>query len=117
MDQVRRAAKTPLVPKDYWYFPAETNPQPANTIREDMRSRWANERGSVDVRADLQKLTDTRNQQAASFTSSIPDDVFVKGAKEMYKAQADYFRSNAPGYYDSTFKGWYEDTVLPALNG
>lgn len=117
MDQVRRAAKIPLVPRDSWYFPAETNPAPANTIREDMRSRWANERGSIDIRADLQKLTDTRNQQAASFNSSVPDDVFVKGAEEYYKATADYFQANAPDYYTNVFKGWYENTVLPALKG
>ncbi len=28
-----------------------------------------------------------------------------------------YWKENAPDYYQNVFKGWYESTVLPALRG
>jgi ABC-type glycerol-3-phosphate transport system substrate-binding protein len=117
MDEVRRAAQIPLVPNDSWYFPAEANPGPTETAREDMRSRWANERGRIDVRADLAKLSATRNKQAASFTSSTSDEDFVKAAEKYYDDHAEYWRTNAPEYYENVFKEWHESVVRPALKG
>nr|WP_192752301.1 ABC transporter substrate-binding protein [Actinopolymorpha pittospori]MBE1608536.1 hypothetical protein [Actinopolymorpha pittospori] len=115
MDQVRRAAQIPLVPSDVWFFPAEANQGPTTTVRDDMTSRWANERGDIDLRADLTNLGATLNKQAASFTSSTGDDEFVKNALAFYEANAEYWQENAPEYYQNVFRDWYEDTVMPAL--
>ena len=48
------------------------------------------------------------NQQAAGFTSEIPDDQFLAGAKEFYEAQAAYWEANSPEFYNNVFKPWYD---------
>ncbi len=55
------------------------------------------------------------NQQAASFTSEIPDDQFIAGAKAFYDAQAAYWEANSPEFYNNVFKPWYDALVAPAL--
>lgn len=115
MDTIRNAAKTPVVPLDAWFFPAEKNPGPADTVLSDMAQLWAYERDARDLRADLKRIDDTWNQQAASFTSSTPDDEFVATAQKFYAAQAEYWRTNAPRYYRDVYQGWYESVIKPAL--
>jgi hypothetical protein len=117
MDEVRRAAQIPIAPNEAFYFPPEPNPAPTETAREDMTSRWTNERSGVDPRADLAKLDSTRNQQAKSFTSGVADEEFVKAATAYFGAHEAYWKENAPDYYQNTFQPWYESTVLPALKG
>ena len=65
--------------------------------------------------ADLKQLEETMNQQAASFTSEIPDDQFIAGAKAFYEAQAAYWEENSPEFYTNVFKPWYDSLVAPAL--
>jgi hypothetical protein len=65
--------------------------------------------------ADLKTLEETMNQQAASFTSEIPDDQFIAGAKAFYEAQAAYWEENSPEFYTNVFKPWYDSLVAPAL--
>ncbi|HEY8454014.1 MAG TPA: extracellular solute-binding protein [Actinopolymorphaceae bacterium] len=117
MNEVRRAAQIPIAPNEAFYFPAEPNPAPSSTIRDDMTSRWTNERGNLDLRADLKKLDDTRNQQAQNFTSGISDEDFIEAASGYYEAHAAYWQENAPDYYQNVYQPWYEQNVLPALSG
>ncbi|GAA5024441.1 ABC transporter substrate-binding protein [Actinopolymorpha pittospori] len=117
MEQVRRAAATPLVPNESFYFPAELSPGPTETARDDMSSRWANERGDLDLREDLAKLETTLNQQAESFSSSTSDPDFVRAARAYFEAHDAYWRENAPEYHQNVFRSWYENSVLPALKG
>ncbi|WP_020575867.1 ABC transporter substrate-binding protein [Actinopolymorpha alba] len=117
MDQVRRAAQIPIAPNEAFYFSPENNTGPTTTARDDMSSRWANERGNLDLRADLAKLDQTRNQQAKSFTSSRSDEEFVKSARNYYEAHDAYWKANAPEYHQNVFRDWYDNTVLPALKG
>jgi ABC-type glycerol-3-phosphate transport system substrate-binding protein len=117
MNEVRRAGQTPIAPNEAFYFPPEPNAAPTATVREDMTSRWTSERGSLDLRGDLQKLDNTRNQQAQSFTSGVADEEFIEAASGYFEAHAEYWQENAPDYYESVFRDWYEGTVLPALKG
>jgi hypothetical protein len=117
MDQVRRAAEIPIAPNNAFYFPPESNAAPTETARDDMTSRWTNERGNLNLMADLTKLDTTLDKQAKSFTSSVKDDDFIKAAKAYFEAHDRYWQANAPDYYQNVFKGWYESTVLPALKG
>lgn len=115
MDQVRRAAEIPIAPNEAFYFQPEMNAAPTETAREDMTSRWANERGALDLAADLKKLEDTMNKQGESFTSSTADEDFVKAAKSYFEDHAEYWRTNTPDYYENFFQEWYETSVRPAL--
>ncbi len=117
MDQVRRASKIPLVPNEAFYFPAELSPGPTGTARDDMTSRWANERGTLDLRGDLEKMQATMNAQAGSFSSSTSDPDFTKAAREYFGAHDTYWRDNAPDYHRDVFSPWYQNSVLPALKG
>ncbi|MEQ4207785.1 extracellular solute-binding protein [Actinopolymorpha sp. B9G3] len=114
MDAVRHATQIPLVPQTSWYFPAEENSGPTTTAYDDATQKWYSE-AKVDIRADLGNLEQTRNKQAADFTSSAADEEFVAAAKKYYGDHATYWEKNAPEFYQNVFKGWYDQTVAPAL--
>ena len=116
-EAVRAAAAIPLLPAPDQYLPVEANQGPNETAEQDAQSRWMYERGDLDVRADLQKVEQTRNQQAESFTSSVSDEEFVAGAKEYFAALDAFWAEHAPEFSSQVFRPWYEQTVVPALAG
>ena len=115
MDAVRAASKHPLIPDPAWYIPVEEQTGPTSNAVDDAFSRWWYETGSVDVKADVGRLGNVQNSQAKSFTSSIADDEFTAGAREYYQAHDEFWRANAPQFYDEVFRDWYEKQVRPAL--
>jgi hypothetical protein len=115
MDNVRAAAAIPLQPLPHWFITPQAEVGPPETPYEDARSKWFFEGGDQDIRADLEQLESTRNQQAADFTSEIADDQFVTGIKEYYQALGAYFETNTPGFYTDVYKPWYDQTVAPIL--
>ncbi|MGH2614180.1 MAG: ABC transporter substrate-binding protein, partial [Thermomicrobiales bacterium] len=115
MENVLSVANRPLMPWPHWFIPLQTQTGPSETPMDDARDRWFLEAGEPDIMADLQGLQDTMNQQAASFTSEIPDDEFVAGAKAFYDAQAAYWEETSPDFYNNVFKPWYDSLVAPAL--
>ncbi len=116
MDAVRAASEHPLVPDSAWYIPVEEQSGPTSNASDDAFSRWWYETGKVDIPADLDKLGKVRNSQAKSFTSSVPDEKFVAGAKKYYEAQETFWKRNGPEFYDNVFSDFYEEKVKPALN-
>jgi hypothetical protein len=115
MANVLAVANRPLMPWPHWFIPLETDAGPPETPMEDARDRWFLEASEPDIMADLQAIQDTLNQQAASFTSEVPDDQFVAGAKAYYDAQAAYWEANSPDFYNNVYKPWYDSLVAPAL--
>ncbi len=108
-------ANRPLVPDLGEYLPPEKNTGPATTAVDDATSKWTFERKAPDVPADLKKLQDTLNTQAAGFTSSIPKDTFVAGARKYYQAQRDFWQKRAPEFYATVYRQWYEKKIVPVL--
>ncbi len=115
MENVLYVANRPLMPWPHWFIPLQTQTGPSETPMDDARDRWFLEASEPDIMADLQGLQDTMNQQAANFTSEIPDDEFVAAAKEFYDAQAAYWEEVSPDFYNNVFKPWYDSLVAPAL--
>ena len=115
MKTVRYVANRPLMPWPHWFIPPQAEAGPSDTPMEDARDRWFLDSSEPDIMADLKQLEETMNQQAASFTSEIPDDQFIAGAKAFYDAQAAYWEENSPEFYTNVFKPWYDSLVAPAL--
>ncbi|MFL5760704.1 MAG: ABC transporter substrate-binding protein [Thermomicrobiales bacterium] len=115
MANVRAQAAIPLRPLPHWFVPPQSNSGPPDTAIEDMRSKWFYEGGDQDIKADLQKLEKTMNDQAATFKSDIPDDQFIAGTKKYYDALGAYFQKNAPDFYANVYKPWYDKLVAPTL--
>jgi hypothetical protein len=115
MKNVRAVANRPLMPWPHWFIPLQSEAGPAETPMEDARYRWFLDSSEPDIMADLKQLEETMNQQAASFTSEVPDDQFIAGAKAFYEAQAKYWEENSPEFYTDVFKPWYDALVAPAL--
>jgi hypothetical protein len=115
MKNVRAVANRPLMPWPHWFIPLQSEAGPAETPMEDARYRWFLDSSEPDIMADLKQLEETMNQQAASFTSEVPDDQFITGAKAFYEAQAKYWEENSPEFYTNVFKPWYDALVAPAL--
>jgi ABC-type glycerol-3-phosphate transport system substrate-binding protein len=112
---VQEATQLPTLPDQGAYFPAEENPGPEATAMDDAQSKWQFERRQPDIAADLGKAESTRNKQAGSFTSSTPDEEFVAVARKYYAAHRDFWAQHAPEFAETTFQGWYDGTILPAL--
>jgi hypothetical protein len=115
MKNVRDQANIPLMPLPHWYVGPQAESGPPATAYEDARSKWFYEGGDQDVRADLEEIESTMNQQAADFTSEIPDDKFTAGAKEYYAALDAYFQANAPDFYANVYKPWQDQFIVPIL--
>jgi hypothetical protein len=115
MKTVLAVANRPLMPWPHWFIPLQTEVGPAETPMEDARDRWFLESSEPDIMADLKTLEETMNQQAASFTSQVPDDQFIAGAKKFYDAQAAYWEANSPDFFNNVYKPWYDSLVAPAL--
>jgi ABC-type glycerol-3-phosphate transport system substrate-binding protein len=101
-DAVRAAAAIPLVPASGLYIPPEKNTGPTGDAINDAQSRWSFETGNLDI--------------AAGFSSSVADNDFIDGATKYYAALDEFWKKNAPEFYEKTFKPWYAAKVLPALN-
>lgn len=115
MKNVRDAAAIPLQPWPYWFIKPSQEAGPPSTAYEDARSKWFYEGGDQDIASDLQQIQDTTNQQAESFTTELPDDQWVAGAKQYYEAMDTYFSTNMSDFYEKTYKPWYDQLVAPAL--
>jgi hypothetical protein len=115
MKTVLAVANRPLMPWPVWFIPPQTQTGPSETPIEDARYRWFLDATEPDIMADLKQIEETLNQQAAEFTSDIPDDQFVAGAKAFYDAQAAYWEQNSPEFFTNVFKPWYDSLVAPAL--
>ncbi|MBZ0296241.1 MAG: extracellular solute-binding protein [Anaerolineae bacterium] len=102
-------------PENGLYFPAEENIGPTVDAWTDAQSTFSYERGDLDIPAILKQAEDTRNQQAAGFTSSTPDDVFIEGATAYYAAHDAYWSEFAPDFHENVFSPWYESVIKPAL--
>ncbi len=96
------------------FFPAEENLGPAAAAWTDAQSSLSYE-PSVDIAATLAQAEDIRNQQAAGFTSSVPDDVFIEAAAAYYAAHDAYWQEVSPDFHANTFTPWYESVIKPAL--
>ncbi|MBA4865655.1 extracellular solute-binding protein [Streptomyces sp. PSKA54] len=103
------------LPDEAAYFPAEKNAGPPNTPIEDMESHWSFEKGRVDIRGDLKKLTDTHNKQAAGFTSSVDKADFAEAAEKYYAAVKEFWQEKAPDFASEVLDPWLADVVKPSL--
>lgn len=115
LDAVTQAVDRPIAPDQALFFPVEQNPGPNDQSFEDA---WANimyVADSIDPTAELQKAVDTWNQQAAGFSSSVPDADFIAAAQSYFQAVDAYWKEASPAFYESTFKPWYDAFVSPAL--
>ena len=115
MKNVRDQANIPILPQSHWFIGPQAEAGPPETAYEDARSKWFFEGGDQDIRADLEELENTMNQQAADFTSEIPDDQFVAGVKEYYAAMDAYYQEHAPDFYANVYKPWQDEFVTPVL--
>ncbi|WP_116951663.1 extracellular solute-binding protein [Jiangella endophytica] len=102
-------------PDPLWFIPVETNPGPGDEALNDAMTKWWYEPSEPDVAGDLDNLSSVRNDQAASFSSSVPWDDFAAGASEYYDALATHWEENAPEFHRDTFEPWLEEHVRPAL--
>ncbi len=103
------------LPDEGAYIPAEKNPGPANTPLDDMYTHWSFEKGKVDPRADLKKLTTTHNEQAKSFTSSVSKEDFAEGADKYFAAVVEFWQEKAPDFASEVLEPWMADVVKPSL--
>jgi hypothetical protein len=117
MDAVRAATQHPLIPDQAWFIPAEEQVGPTSNAIDDAFSRWWFETGRVDIGRDLRRVEQIRNSQADGFTSSVADEEFVAGARRYYEALETFWRTHSPRFYEEVFRDWYEQKVLPALEG
>ncbi len=102
-------------PEPGLFFPAEQNLGPTDDAWVDARSTLSYEQGDLDFAAVLAQAQDTRNQQAAGFVSSVPDDVFTEAAVAYFAAHDAYWQQVAPDFYENTFTPWYDSVIKPAL--
>lgn len=103
------------IPVEGDFLPIEENTGPDSTPVEDMRSRWAFERGGVNPRSDLEELESIHNEQAAGFSSSVDAGAFAEAAREYYEAYLEYWHENAPEYASQVLEPWMENVIRPAL--
>jgi len=97
------------------FFPPEMDLGPTESAWSDATSLFRSEPGDLDVLATLQTAQDIRNRQAEVFTSAIPDDQFVAAAQAFYQANAEYWQTNFPDFYENTFRPWHESVIVPTL--
>jgi hypothetical protein len=117
LDDLTAIIAVPIMPNEALYFPSEQNIGPSNTAIDDSWSTLTYESGEVDVEAVMRQAEETWNQQAAGFTSSIPDDQFRASAQAYYAAHDAFWAENAPDFHANVFTPWYENVVLPAISG
>ena len=85
LENVRDAASNPVKPVPALYLPAEAAPGPGEDAFNDAINQLLFTEGEADVQAALAEAERITNQQAASFTSSVPDDVFVEGVTQVLR--------------------------------
>jgi hypothetical protein len=115
MKAVHTVADRPLMPWPHWFIALQSEAGPPETPLDDARDHWFYDSSQPDIMADLKQLEETMNQQAAGFTSEVPDDQFIAGAKAFYDAQAAYWEKNSPDFYNNVYKPFYDSLVAPAL--
>lgn len=103
------------MPEAGLFFPAEENLGPTGDAWADAQSSLSYERGDVNPMAVLAQAEETRNQQAAGFVSSTPDDVFIEAAAAYYAAHDAYWQEVAPEFHENVFTPWYDSVIKPAL--
>lgn len=105
----------PPQPAPEWFIPTEGAPGPGDQPVNDMLNKWWYDAAEPDMASDLSNVSDVRNQQAASFSSTVSADDFAAGAKEYYDAQAAHWQENSPQFYSQMFEPWYDENVKPVL--
>jgi hypothetical protein len=112
---VRAATEIPLLPNTADFLPIEESTGPSDTAESDALSAWTYERGDLDIAAHLAKTEQTRNKQADGFTSSVPDEGFVAGARRYFEAHHEFWERNAPDFYEQVITEWHDANVAPVL--
>jgi ABC-type glycerol-3-phosphate transport system substrate-binding protein len=112
---VRLAAQIPVIPNVAEYFQAEKGAGMPNSAFDDANSGLGYTQ--KEVPSLLTNLQNTLNQQAASLTSSISSEDFLAMAKKYYADLAKFWQAQAPDFYASEYQAWYEQKIVPALNG
>lgn len=97
------------------FFPPELDLGPTESAWSDATSLFRDEPGDLEVLATLQTAQDIRNTQANAFSSAIPDDQFIASAQAYYDANAAYWQSKFPDFYENTYRPWYESVIVPRL--
>jgi len=112
------AASIPVIPNPAQYIPAEESPGPGMTALNDALNRLIFAGGEVDVvdvAAELRRAEETLNQQLQSFSSTVPDDAFIEGARAYYEALDAFWQEHAPEFYAEVYAPWFEANVAPVL--
>ncbi len=113
IDTIHGLANSPLIPEKGFYFPAEKNTGPSDTVWSDIQSAIMfshNDIGTLFTHGQQ-----VLNQQEASFTSSIADDDFTRSARAYYHALDAFWSKNAPAFYANDFHPWLQKYVAPAI--
>ena len=116
-DDILAAVSIPQEPDMALYFPVEGNPGPDNQPFDDAFANLTYVADGVDPAAEIQKAADTWNSQASGFTSSVSDDDFRSSAQTYFQAIDAFWAEASPEFYETTFRPWYENKVLPAIGG
>lgn len=117
LEELTAIIAVPIAPNEALYFPAEQNIGPSSTAIDDAWSALTFDGGEADVDAALREAEEIWNQQAAGFSSSVPDDQFISSAQSYFAALDAFWAETAPDFHENVFTPWYQDTVLPAIGG
>lgn len=109
------AAKIPLVPDPALYFPAEGSAGPTGDAWNDANSGMAYTQDAVP--GLLNKLQSVSNTQFSGLSSSVSKSTFIASAKKFFADSDSFWHKYAPRFSSELYHQWYEQTVLPALNG
>lgn len=112
---VNTAVEAPRRPEFSVFFPVETEAGPGTQALTDALNTIIHTRGNVDIAAEIANAERIINQQAASFRSSIPDEVFTESARNYFAALNDFFAEHSPEWHREVFGPWYEANVVPAV--
>jgi ABC-type glycerol-3-phosphate transport system substrate-binding protein len=115
MNNIREAANNPLGPIITNYLPPEEQGGPGDAALQDAFNVIINTPGDVDIAAELKKAEDISNEQAETFSSSIPEEDFVAGLKKFYADSATFAKENTPQFYEQIWKPWYDTNVAPVI--
>jgi maltose-binding protein MalE len=117
IDNVNAASDNALPPARSAFLPPEEQGGPGDAALQDALNVIINSPELVDVAAELKKAEDITNQQAESFTSSIPVDEFKTKAHDYFVAVGEFYQSNSPEFYTQIWKPWYDTNAASVLGG
>jgi hypothetical protein len=115
MASVAAAAEIPLPPSSALFIPAEDAPGPGNQAWDDAYNRVMYSETDIDIAAEFARAEAIINQQAASFTSTVDDEVFIAGAQAYYQEMMAFYQQHSPQFYAEVLVPWFNETIVPAL--